>query len=140
MRKVKNYAFLLTLILAFALLIMPFGTVPIFATESAGNQVTATTNASVKQGNSGYCYVYIDSLEGLSSLNVTVHYDFDKVSVQSGYVYNKVSSLLNDKSVSESRVQFSYIFDGKGKAEKTQLFYLILVKSYYHLCNFIGCH
>lgn len=123
MRKAKSCAFLLTLILALALLIMPFGALSVSASESTDKQVTATTSASVKQGNSGYCYVYIDSLESLSTLSVTVHYDADKVSVQSGYVYNSVSSLLNDKSVSESSVQFSYIFDGKGKAEKTQLFY-----------------
>ena len=123
MRKAKKDTFLLTLILALALLIMPFSALSVSATESADIQVTATTSASVKQGNSGYCYVYIDSLESLSTLSVTVHYDADKVSVQSGYVYNTVSSLLNDKSVSESSVQFSYIFDDKGKAEKTQLFY-----------------
>ena len=123
MRKAKSRAFLLTLILALALLIMSFGALSVSAAENTDKQVTATTSASVKQGNSGYFYVYIDSLEALSTLSVTVHYDADKVSVQSGYVYNSVSSLLNDKSVSESSVQFSYIFDGKGKAEKTQLFY-----------------
>ena len=110
MKKAKSCAFLLTLILALALLIMPFGALSVSAAESTDTQVTATTSASVKQGNSGYCYVYIDSLESISTLSVTVHYDSDKVSVQSGYVYNSVSSLLNDKSVSESSVQFSYIF------------------------------
>ena len=123
MRKAKSCAFLLTLILALALLIMPFGALSVSAAESTDTQVTATTSASVKQGNTGYCYVYIDSLESLSTLSVTVHYDADKVKVQSGDVYNSVSSLLNDKSVSDGGVQFSYIFDGKGKAEKTQLFY-----------------
>ena len=123
MRKAKSCAFLLTLILTLALLIMPFCAIPVSAAEITDTQVTATTNLSIKQGNTGYCYVYIDSLESVSTLSVTVHYDADKVSVQSGYVYNTVSSLLNDKSVSESSVQFSYIFDGKGKAEKTQLFY-----------------
>ena len=123
MRKAKSCAFLLTLILALALLILPFGVLSVSASESTDIQVTATTSASVKQGNSGYCYVYIVSLEFLSTLNVTVHYDAEKIAVQNGYVYNTVSCLLNDKSVSESSVQFSYIFDGKGKAEKTQLFY-----------------
>ncbi len=123
MRKAKSCAFLLTLVLALALLIMPFGWISVSAAEITDTQITATTSASVKQGNTGYCYVYIDSLESISTLSVTVHYDADKVKVESGYVYNTVSSLLNDKSVSESSVQFSYIFDGKGKAEKTQLFY-----------------
>lgn len=125
MRKAKSCAFLLTLILALALLIMPFGVISVSAAESTDIQVTATTSTSVKQGYNGYCYVYIDSLESLSTLSVTVHYDVDKVAVQSGYVYNTASSLLNDKSVRESSVQFSYIFDGNGKAQKTQLFYFI---------------
>ena len=123
MKKTRKSALLLTLILTLALLIMPFGTTNVFAEENSDTFVTATTSTSVKQGNSGYCYVYIDSLEALSTLSVTVHYDADKVSVQSGYVYNTVSSMLNDKSVSESSVQFSYIFDGKGQNTKTQLFY-----------------
>ena len=136
MRKVKSCAFLFTFILALALLIMPFGRVSVSADESLDTQVTATTSASVKQGNSEYCYVYIDSLESLSALSVTVHYDADKVAVQSDYVYNTVSSLLNDKSVSESSVQFSYIFDGNGEAEKTQLFYFIYtVRSDAEVCD-----
>ncbi len=123
MRKAKISAFLLVLILSLALLIMPFGAFSVSAAEGAGTQVTATTTTSVNQGNIGYCYVYIDSLESLSSLSVTVHYDSEKIKVESGNVYNTVSSLLNDKSVNESSVQFSYIFDGNGENTKTQLFY-----------------
>ena len=123
MRKVRKQAFLVTLILAIALLIVPFSALTVSAAESTDTQVTATTNTSVKQGNTGYCYVYIDSLESLSTLSVTVHYDANKIKVESGNVYNQVSSLLNDKSISGSSVQFSYIFDGNGEAAKTQLFY-----------------
>ncbi len=103
MRKAKICAFLLTLILSLALLIVPFSALSVFAAENTNTQVTATTSASVKQGSSGYCYVYIDSLEALSTLSVTVHYDSDRIKVESGYVYNTVSSLLNDKSVGEYR-------------------------------------
>ena len=78
MRKVKRHAFLVTLILALALLILTFDTLTVSAAESSDRQVTATTSASVKQGNTGYCYVYIDSLEALSSLSVTAHYDPEK--------------------------------------------------------------
>ena len=123
MRKVKRHAFLVTLILALALLILPFGTLTVSAAEGSDRQVTATTSASVKQGNTGYCYVYIDSLEALSSLSVTAHYDPEKVRVDSSNVYNTVSCILNDKALKESSVQFSYIFDGNGEAAKTQLFY-----------------
>ena len=79
MRKAKSCAFFLTIILTLALLIMPFGTLSVSAAENTDTQVTATTSASVKQGSSGYCYVYIDSLESISTLSVTVHYDADKV-------------------------------------------------------------
>lgn len=123
MRKTKKSVFLLTAMLILAFLVTSFGSLLVKAEENADIRVTATTSASVKQGYSGYCYVSIDSLESLSTLSVTVHFDADKVKVQSGNVYNVVSSLLSDKSAGESSVQFSYIFDGNGKAEKTQLFY-----------------
>lgn len=129
MRKVKKRTFLLAAVLILVLSIMPLKALPVKADDNADENaaadilVTATTSASVKQGYSGYCYVYIDSLEVLSTLSVTVHYDADKVNVKSGYAYNVASALLSDKSVNNSSVQFSYIFDGNGKAEKTQLFY-----------------
>ncbi len=125
MRKAKSCAFLLTIIFSLALLIMPFGVIKASADEVADAPilVTATANDLVKQGNSGYCYVYIDSLETLSTLSVAVHYDPQKISVDSSYTYNKVDCTMYDKAVNESSVQFSYIFDGNGKAEKIQLFY-----------------
>lgn len=86
-----------------------------------GNAVTATTNASVKQGSSGTCYVYIDSTEGLAALDVTVHFDPAKVKVSN--VYNSVSCILYDSVKNADNIQFSYILDGKGSASKTRLFY-----------------
>ena len=87
----------------------------------AGNTVTATTNAMVKQGNTAYCYVYIDSLENLAALDITVHYDSTKVKINN--VVNSVSSIVYDHTTESSAIHASYIFDGKGAASKTRLFY-----------------
>ncbi len=86
-----------------------------------GNTVTATTEATVKQGNTAYCYVYIDSLENLAALDITVHYDSTKVKINN--VVNSVSSIVYDHTTESSAIHASYIFDGKGAASKTQLFY-----------------
>ena len=84
------------------------------------NSVTATTSAAVKQGSLAYCYVYIASTEGLASLDVSVHYDSSKVKVTN--VYNSINNTLYDSVVNPDNIQFSYIFDGKGYAEKARLF------------------
>ena len=52
------------------------------------NRVTATTNATVTQGNYAYCYVNIDSTEGLAALDVAVHYDPAKVKITNVYKLN----------------------------------------------------
>ena len=85
------------------------------------NSVTATTDATVKQGNYAYCYVNIDSTEGLAALDVTVHYDPAKVNITN--VYNSVSCTLYDSVINSDNIRFSYILDGKGTATKTRLFY-----------------
>lgn len=117
----KSLCYLVIFVLLFAMLVN--GVLAVSASDSNDIQVTATTSASVKQGNSGYCYVYIDSLEDLSALSVTLYYNSDKIKVESSYVYNTVSCTMYDKAVEESSVQFSYILDGNGEATKTQLFY-----------------
>ncbi len=85
------------------------------------NSVTATTNATIKQGNTGNCSVYIDSTESLAALDVTVHFDPDKVKITS--VYNSVGCTLYDTVTNTDNLQFSYILDGEGTASKTRLFY-----------------
>lgn len=117
----KKYSFLL-IILAIALL-LPFGKLSASANESGVTQVTAVTGAEIKQGEMGTCYVYIDSLERLSSLMVTVHYDPNKVIVDEGSVLNVAPCLLYDKTVQNAGVQVSYIFDGAGQAVKVPIFY-----------------
>lgn len=86
-----------------------------------GKTVTATTSATIKQGGSGTCYVYIDSTESLAALDVTVHFDPAKVKINS--VYNSVSCTMYDSVKNTDNVQFSYILDGKGSTSKTTLFY-----------------
>lgn len=100
------------------LLILPT-VIPVAAADT--NSVTATTSATVKQGYSGTCYVYIDSTEGLAALDVTVHFDPAKVKITN--VYNSISCTLYDSVTNTDNIQFSYILDGKGTASKTQLFY-----------------
>ena len=108
----------ISLVCAIAL-ILSIISVPAAAADT--NSVTATTGATVKQGNSGYCYVSIDSTEGLAALDVTVHYDPAKVKITG--VYNSVSCTLYDSVTNTDNIQFSYILDGQGTAEKTGLFY-----------------
>ena len=108
----------ISLVCAIALILSVIS-VPVVAADT--NSVTATTGATVKQGNSGYCYVSIDSTEGLAALDVTVHYDPAKVKITG--VYNSVSCTLYDSVTNTDNIQFSYILDGQGTAEKTRLFY-----------------
>ena len=49
-------------------LILSIICVPVAADDT--NRVTAATGAAIVQGNSAYCYVDIDSAEGLASLDV----------------------------------------------------------------------
>lgn len=100
-------------------LIFSLISVPVAAADT--NSVTATTSATVRQGNSAYCYVNIDSTEGLAALDVTVHYDPAKVKITG--VYNSVSCTLYDSVINTDNVQFSYILDGQGTASETRLFY-----------------
>ena len=123
MRNIRKIAFLITIILTIALLIIPCGTIYTSASDEAEVKVTAMTSQSVGQGNSGTCYVYIDSLENLSTLSISVHYDPEKVRVSNYDVYNSVSCDLYDKSVVESSINFSYIFNGNGEIGRKRLFY-----------------
>ena len=102
-----------------ALLILSALAVPTAAAET--NSVTATSSAAVRQGDYAYCYVNIDSTEGLAALDVTVHYDPAKVKITD--VYNSVSCTLYDSVTNTDNIRFSYIFDGQGTATKTRLFY-----------------
>lgn len=84
-------------------------------------QVYAETSTSVQQGEYEYCYVYLDNLTDLASLNVAVHYDTEKVTVTDSY--NQVACSLYDSSNPNGCLQYSYIFDGEGSNAQTNLFY-----------------
>jgi len=83
--------------------------------------VIAETNSSMEQGSSAYCYVKISSLENVSSINISVYFDSDKIEVMN--TYNQVSASLYDSSINEDKVNYSYIFDGNGETTETSLFY-----------------
>lgn len=94
---------------------------PVSITAEAGKTVTATTEETIKQGAIGTCYVYIDSLDSLTVLDVSVQFDSTKVKVND--MFNSVSCTLYENSKNYSSVQFSYTFDGKGASTSTRLFY-----------------
>jgi hypothetical protein len=93
--------------------------IPVDAVDT--NSVTASTNATIKQGNSAYCYVNIDSTENLAALDITVHFDPAKVRITN--VYNSISCTLYDSVTNSDNIRFSYILDGQGTTSQTRLFY-----------------
>ena len=101
------------------LIIFSAVSIPVYAADT--KSVTASTNASVKQGSYEYCYIYIDSSEELAALDVAVHFDPAKVKILD--VYNSISCTLYDSVTNTDNIQFSYIFDGEGAASKARLFY-----------------
>jgi len=98
-----------------------FSLITISAFAVTEKSVTATTYSTVTQGNTGYCYVYIDSVKGLAALDLAVHFDPARVKITN--VYNNVSCTLYDSVTNTSDIAFFYIFDGEGSESKTQLFY-----------------
>ena len=85
------------------------------------NKVTINCNQKVTKGNTYYGYVYIESLENIASLNVSIHYDSDVVSITN--TYNQVSCALYDNSNINSALSYSYIFNAGGTNSKINLFY-----------------
>ena len=112
----KYIAFLVSVILVFGCLVGP----SMFVSADGENCITAELNQSMRQGDSAYCYVYIDSLSGVGSLDVCVYFDPDKVNIRS--TYNSASAILYDSSVSENCVRYTYLFDGNGTDRRSQLF------------------
>ena len=119
---------LLPIIVTFAIVCCLFG--GIFGVDGTETQVAraegtisiyAETGKSIAQGNTGYCYVYVDNTVDLASLTVAVHYDSQKMSV-TGY-YNRATCSIYDASNNDGCLKFSYIFDAEGSATKTALFY-----------------
>ena len=108
--------------LAIACIFTTLGLFTLGASAEGERTIYATTSASIQQGNYGYLYIYLDDLTDLSALNISLYYDTDKVKVSS--TYNKVSATVYDITATSGQVNASYIFDGKGEAKKTNLFYI----------------
>ena len=99
---------------------------PVFADSE--NSVTIETDQKLVKGNTYYAYVYINSLENIASLNVSIHYDSTALNVDS--TYNQVSCSLYDNSIKNETISYSYVFNSGGEAYKTSLFYF-----YYSISN-----
>ena len=109
--------------LALVCILSLFSLFTLGASAESERVVYATTRAStVQQGSYTYLDVYLDDLTELSALNVSIYYDPEQVTVKN--TYNSVSATVYDINASEGCVNASYIFDGKGAATKTNLFYI----------------
>ncbi|MBO5866774.1 MAG: hypothetical protein J6Q55_01810, partial [Clostridia bacterium] len=109
-------------LVAFLAVICIIASVSTFGAFAEGaSRVYAETDASVAQGSYGWAYIYLDDLADLATLNIAVHYDSEKISVLDHY--NSVGCTLYDASNKDGCLQYSYIFDGNGNSEKTNLFY-----------------
>ena len=94
---------------------------PLGASAQGAGAVYAETSKSVQQGAYQYCYLYLDDISGLASLNVQLHYDPSVVTVVEHY--NQVSAELYDASNQNGCLQYSYIFSGEDQSGQTSLFY-----------------
>ena len=111
---------IVTLLLTFVITIISLLKINvIYAAESI--EISATTSSSITQGSSATCNIYTSSLEDVSSINITIYFNSNNVSINN--TYNSVTALLYDSSVNSDNVNYSYIFDGNGEATKTKLFY-----------------
>ena len=109
-------------IVAFLAVLCILSSVCTLSTFAEGaERVYAETPASVSAGGSSACFVYLDDLTDLASLNVAVYYDPEVLTVSDAY--NQAACSLYDSSNTEGCLQFSYLFDGEGSNAKTNLFY-----------------
>lgn len=103
------------------LCLCPLAFMTISAESEGSVNVTGNTSKEVRQGSSYSCYVYIDSLKDVTSLDVEVRFDSSVVSVLSSY--NRASCTMYDKSIADGCIRYLYLMDGKGSDSKTTLFY-----------------
>ena len=116
----------LSAFLALVCICSSFSLFTLGASAEGERVVYATTRtATVQQGSYTYLDVYLDDLTNLSALNISVYYDPEQVTIKN--TYNSVSATVYDINVGDGCVNASYIFDGKGGAAKTKLFYFYLL-------------
>ena len=118
-RKILSPACSLFISLNIGLFVIPSNSINVYA--ESNNSVILETNDDVAQGDTYYSYVYINSLENVATLDVSVHYDSSALSVLD--TYNQVSCSLYDSSLNEDNVSYSYIFNNDNISSKTCLFY-----------------
>ena len=114
-RRLKPLIFLI----CFALMSALLANVKVYASDN--NTITMQANVEVKQGDYCYGYIYIDSLEEIATLSVSVHYDTNIVNIRDSY--NQALCTLYDKSNQNGTLSFSYIFGNDNPSSKTLLFY-----------------
>ena len=107
--------------LAMICIVNCFGICTFGVSAEGTTAVYAETSAALKQGETGYAYIYIDDLQALATVTVTVYFDPAKITVPEAY--NQVGCVMYDSAIGEDYVQFTYLFDGEGSQEKTNLFY-----------------
>ena len=118
-RKILTLVCSLFISLNIGLFVIPSNSINVYA--ESNNSVILETNDDVVQGNTYYSYVYINSLENVATLDVSVHYDSSALSVLD--TYNQVSCSLYDSSLNEDNVSYSYIFNNEDISSKTCLLY-----------------
>ena len=91
------------------------------ASAGSASYVYAEAYSSLQQGAYGYCTIFIDKLEDLAALNVTVYYDAEKVTMIESF--NQVACSIYDYTDQPGCLQYTYILNGDGESQKTELFY-----------------
>ena len=114
MRK-KIFSLIIVLLLASAFLL---SLAPLSA--KSDNIITMSGDESICRGNTYYGYVYIETLENVAALNVSLHYDPSVIEITG--TYNQVSCTMYDNSLGKDELSYSYLFDGNGGTDKTCLF------------------
>ena len=93
--KVYSIFHRVTSVLCTLALLLGMCAVPVAAADTL--RVTAATGTPIKQGSTGECSVYIDSMESLASLSVTVHFDPARVKITD--LYNSVPKAYRKNAV-----------------------------------------
>ena len=114
MRK-KIFSLIIVLLLASAFLL---SLAPLSA--KSDNIITMSGDESICRSNTYYGYVYIETLENVAALNVSLHYDPSVIEITG--TYNQVSCTMYDNSLGKDELSYSYLFDGNGGTDKTCLF------------------
>ncbi len=121
MRKGKLITFSVMILCLLSLLVPLLAMTAISVGAEGERRITLSTDSVIRQGETRYAYVYMDSVESLSALRVEVYFDSTKINVIDSY--NSVACELYDSSVKDGCLQYTYIFNGEDGAIGGELFY-----------------